>query len=215
MSVPKPQFITLEGIEGAGKSAQKVALCRLLDANGITYIETREPGGTPYAESIRQLLLTRSEDAPSAKTELLLMFAARAQHLETKIIPALEAGAWVVCDRFTDATYAYQGGGRQLPVDWIQSLETLVQGVRRPDLTLIFDIPVEMGLARADLRGALDRIESEDIAFFERVRAMYQEIASRDTERVMTLDATADIDTVTESMITLLMTRWNLSCRPG
>ena len=215
MSVPKPQFITLEGIEGAGKSTQKVALCRLLDANGITYIETREPGGTPYAESIRQLLLTRSEDAPSAKTELLLMFAARAQHLETKIIPALEAGAWVVCDRFTDATYAYQGGGRQLPVDWIQSLGTLVQGVRRPDLTLIFDIPVEMGLARADLRGALDRIESEDIAFFERVRAMYQEIASRDTERVMTLDATADIDTVTESMITLLMTRWNLSCRPG
>ena len=215
MSVPKPQFITLEGIEGAGKSTQKVALCRLLDANEITYIETREPGGTPYAESIRQLLLTRSEDAPSAKTELLLMFAARAQHLETKIIPALEAGAWVVCDRFTDATYAYQGGGRQLPVDWIQSLETLVQGVRRPDLTLIFDIPVEMGLARADLRGALDRIESEDIAFFERVRAMYQEIASRDTERVMTLDATADIDTVTESMITLLMTRWNLSCRPG
>ena len=215
MSVPKPQFITLEGIEGAGKSTQKVALCRLLDANGITYIETREPGGTPYAESIRQLLLTRSEEAPSAKTELLLMFAARAQHLETKIIPALEAGAWVVCDRFTDATYAYQGGGRQLPVDWIQSLETLVQGVRRPDLTLIFDIPVEMGLARADLRGALDRIESEDIAFFERVRAMYQEIASRDTERVMTLDATADIDTVTESMITLLMTRWNLSCRPG
>lgn len=215
MSVPKPQFITLEGIEGAGKSTQKVALCRLLDANGITYIETREPGGTPYAESIRHLLLTRSEDAPSAKTELLLMFAARAQHLETKIIPALEAGAWVVCDRFTDATYAYQGGGRQLPVDWIQSLETLVQGVRRPDLTLIFDIPVEMGLARADLRGALDRIESEDIAFFERVRAMYQEIASRDTERVMTLDATADIDTVTESMITLLLTRWNLSCRPG
>jgi dTMP kinase len=215
MSVPKPQFITLEGIEGAGKSTQKVALCRLLDANGITYIETREPGGTPYAESIRQLLLTRSEDAPSAKTELLLMFAARAQHLETKIIPALEAGAWVVCDRFTDATYAYQGGGRQLPVDWIQSLEILVQGVRRPDLTLIFDIPVEMGLARADLRGALDRIESEDIAFFERVRAMYQEIASRDTERIMTLDATADIDTVTESMITLLMTRWNLSCRPG
>ena len=124
------------------------------------------------AESIRQLLLTALEDAPSAKTELLLMFAARAQHLETKIIPALEAGAWVVCDRFTDATYAYQGGGRQLPVDWIQSLETLVQGVRRPDLTLIFDIPVEMGLARADLRGALDRIESEDIALFERVRAI-------------------------------------------
>ena len=215
MSIPKAQFITLEGVEGAGKSTQKKALCRLLDANGIPYIETREPGGTPYAESIRELLLSHSLDAPSAKTELLLMFAARAQHLETKILPALEAGTWVVCDRFTDATYAYQGGGRQLPVDWIETLETLVQGVKRPDLTLIFDVPVEIGLARAGRRGALDRIESEDIAFFERVRAMYQHIASRDTERVVTLDASADIETVTESMIALLMSRWNLSCHPG
>jgi len=187
----------------------------LLDANGIPYIETREPGGTPYAESIRQLLLNHSQDTPTAKTELLLMFAARAQHLETKILPALEAGTWVVCDRFTDATYAYQGGGRQLPVDWIETLETLVQGVQRPDLTLIFDVPVEIGLARAGRRGALDRIESEDIAFFERVRAMYQHIASRDTERVVTLDASTDVETVTESMIALLMTRWNLSCHPG
>jgi dTMP kinase len=215
MSIPKAQFITLEGVEGAGKSTQKQALCRLLGANGIPYIETREPGGTPYAESIRELLLSHSEDAPSAKTELLLMFAARAQHLETKILPALEAGTWVVCDRFTDATYAYQGGGRQLPVDWIETLETLVQGAQRPDLTLIFDVPVEIGLARAGRRGALDRIESEDIAFFERVRAMYQHIASRDTERVVTLDASADVETVTESMIKLLMTRWNLSCHPG
>ena len=215
MSIPKAQFITLEGVEGAGKSTQKRALCRLLDANGIAYIETREPGGTPYAESIRELLLSHSEDTPSAKTELLLMFAARAQHLETKILPALEAGTWVVCDRFTDATYAYQGGGRQLPVDWIETLETLVQGVKRPDLTLIFDVPVEIGLARAGRRGALDRIESEDIAFFERVRAMYQRIASRDTARVVTLDASADVETVTESMIALLMTRWNLSCHPG
>ena len=215
MSIPKAQFITLEGVEGAGKSTQKQALCRLLDANGIPYIETREPGGTPYAESIRELLLSHSLDAPSAKTELLLMFAARAQHLETKILPALEAGTWVVCDRFTDATYAYQGGGRQLPVDWIETLETLVQGVKRPDLTLIFDVPIEIGLARAGRRGALDRIESEDIAFFERVRAMYQHIASRDTERVVTLDASADIETVTESMIALLMSRWNLSCHPG
>jgi dTMP kinase len=215
MSIPKAQFITLEGVEGAGKSTQKQALCRFLDANGIPYIETREPGGTPYAESIRELLLSHSEDAPSAKTELLLMFAARAQHWETKILPALEAGTWVVCDRFTDATYAYQGGGRQLPVDWIETLETLVQGVQRPDLTLIFDVPVEIGLARAGRRGALDRIELEDIAFFERVRAMYQHIASHDTERVVTLDASADVETVTESMIALLMTRWNLPCHPG
>ena len=215
MSTQKAQFITLEGVEGAGKSTQKEALCRLLDANGIAYIETREPGGTPYAESIRALLLNHADDAPSAKTELLLMFAARAQHLETKILPALQSGIWVVCDRFTDATYAYQGGGRQLPVDWIETLETLVQGAQRPDLTLIFDVPVEIGLARAGRRGALDRIESEDIAFFERVRAMYQQIASRNIDRVVTLDASADVDTVTETMIALLMKRWNLSCHPG
>lgn len=215
MSSLKAQFITLEGIEGAGKSTQKEALCRLLDANRVPYIETREPGGTPYAESIRELLLSHSDDAPSAKTELLLMFAARAQHLKTKILPALEAGTWVICDRFTDATYAYQGGGRELPLDWIETLETLVQGAKRPDLTLIFDVPVAIGLGRAGRRGALDRIESEDLAFFERVRAMYQQIASRETDRVVMLDASSDVESVTESMISLLMIRWNLSCRPG
>ena len=215
MSSLKSQFITLEGVEGAGKSTQKDALCRLLDVNGVPYIETREPGGTSYAESIRELLLSHSDDAPSAKTELLLMFAARAQHLETRILPALEAGTWVICDRFTDATYAYQGGGRELPVDWIETLETLVQGAKRPDLTLIFDVPIEIGLARAGRRGALDRIESEELAFFERVRAMYQQIASRETDRVVMLDASSDIESVTESMIALLMTRWNLSCHLG
>ena len=215
MSNLKAQFITLEGIEGAGKSTQKDALCRLLDVNGVPYIETREPGGTSYAESIRELLLSHSDDAPSAKTELLLMFAARAQHLEKRILPALQAGTWVICDRFTDSTYAYQGGGRELPVDWIETLETLVQGAKRPDLTLIFDVPIEIGLARAGYRGALDRIESEDLAFFERVRAMYQQIASRETDRVVMLDASSDIESVTESMIAFLMTRWNLSCHLG
>ena len=215
MSNLKAQFITLEGVEGAGKSTQKDALCRLLDVNGVPYIVTREPGGTSYAESIRELLLSHSDDTPSAKTELLLMFAARAQHLETRILPALEAGTWVICDRFTDATYAYQGGGRELPVDWIETLETLVQGTKRPDLTLIFDVPIEIGLARAGRRGALDRIESEELAFFERVRAMYQQIASRETDRVVMLDASSDIESVTESMIALLMTRWNLSCHLG
>ena len=146
MSSLKAQFITLEGVEGAGKSTQKDALCRLLDVNGVPYIETREPGGTSYAESIRELLLSHSDDAPSAKTELLLMFAARAQHLETKILPALEAGTWVICDRFTDATYAYQGGGRELPVDWIETLETLVQGTKRPDLTLILMCRLRLAL---------------------------------------------------------------------
>ena len=213
--MPRGRFITVEGIEGVGKTTNIDFLVHAIEEHGLAVLTTREPGGTPAAERIREILVEHGEEPVPPVAELLLMFAARSLHVNNVIRPALDAGTWVVCDRFTDATYAYQGGGRQLPVDWIQSLETLVQGVRRPDLTLIFDIPVEMGLARADLRGALDRIESEDIAFFERVRAMYQEIASRDTERVMTLDATADIDTVTESMITLLMTRWNLSCRPG
>ncbi len=211
----KAQFITLEGLEGAGKSTQKEALCRLLEANNIAYIETREPGGTPYAESIRQLLLNHSDEAPCAKTELLLMFAARSQHLEHTILPALLKGLWVVCDRFTDATYAYQGGGRELPVDWIETLESLVQDEYRPDLTLVFDVPVEIGLARAGRRGALDRIESEDVAFFERVRSTYQQIAARDTERVLMLDATADATHVTQAMYQLLCARWGLSCLPG
>jgi dTMP kinase len=215
MNQRQAQFITLEGVEGAGKSTQKDALCRLLDANGIEFIETREPGGTPYAETIRELLLNHSDDSPCSKTELLLMFAARAQHLETKILPALESGIWVVCDRFTDATFAYQGGGRQLPLDWIVALESLVQEGRRPDLTLIFDVPVEIGLARAGRRGSLDRIESEDIAFFERVRAMYRLIAEKNPERVVTLDATPDANQVTELMFSELMHRWDLSCHPG
>lgn len=215
MNQRQAQFITLEGVEGAGKSTQKDALCRLLDANGIEFIETREPGGTPYAEAIRELLLNHSDDSPCSKTELLLMFAARAQHLETKILPALESGIWVVCDRFTDATFAYQGGGRQLPLDWIVTLESLVQEGRRPDLTLIFDVPVEIGLARAGRRGSLDRIESEDIAFFERVRAMYRLIAEKNPERVVTLDATPDANQVTELMFSELMHRWDLSCHPG
>ena len=211
----KAQFITLEGVEGAGKSTQKDALCELLDANGIRYIQTREPGGTPYAENIRALLLGSSDEAPQAKTELLLMFAARAQHLETKILPALKRDIWVVCDRFTDATYAYQGGGRGLPSVWIQTLEKLVQGERVPDLTLFFDVPVEIGLERADRRGNLDRIESEDIEFFERVRRTYKEIATRDSGRVITLDATVDVERLTQEMTSRLMSRWGLKCRPG
>ena len=215
MTIHKAQFITLEGIEGAGKSTQKHALCRLLDANGIRYIETREPGGTPYAEEIRALLLDSSDEIPQAKTELLLMFAARAQHLETKILPALDRDLWVVCDRFTDATYAYQGGGRGLPVAWIQTLEQLVQDERVPDVTLFFDVPVEIGLTRAHQRGNLDRIESEDIEFFERVRRTYQQIATRDSSRVITLDATVDVELLTEEMTSRLMSRWGLKCRPG
>ena len=208
------RFITFEGGDGAGKTTQIELLSQALSRAGQDPLVTREPGGTKLAEEIRNWVL---HDASSidAETEVLLMFAARSQHLEHTILPALLKGLWVVCDRFTDATYAYQGGGRELPVDWIGTLETLVQGDYRPDLTLVFDVPVEIGLARAGRRGALDRIESEDVAFFERVRSTYQQIAARDTERVLMLDATAEATQVTQAMYQLLCARWGLSCLPG
>jgi len=215
MKSPTPQFISLEGIEGAGKSTQKKALCELLLANGIAFIETREPGGTPYAEAIRSLLLDHTLEAPAAKTELLLMFAARAQHLEMRILPALADGLWVVCDRFTDATYAYQGKGRALPLEWIATLETLVQGDLRPDTTLIFDVPVDVGLERAGKRGDLDRIELEDWAFFDRVRRGYRAIAEANDRRVLWFDASQDMESVTDAMYKKLMRRWGFSCRPN
>ena len=209
------RFITIEGGEGAGKSTAQTYLAERLAERGIVVLQTREPGGTPLAEAIRRTLLSIDGEHPVEMTELLLVFAARAQHLAKVIEPALAAGKWVICDRFTDATYAYQGGGRELPVDWIETLETLVQGDYRPDLTLVFDVPVEIGLARAGRRGALDRIESEDVAFFERVRSTYQQIAARDTERVLMLDATAEATRVTQAMYQLLCARWGLSCLPG
>lgn len=201
MSDVTGKFITLEGIEGAGKSTQKRALVEHLKSRGLTVIETREPGGTPYAEAIRELLLAHPTEPVSAQTELLLMFAARAQHLEALIKPSLDAGSWVVCDRFTDATFAYQGGGRQLPSQWIETLETLVQGPLRPDLTLLFDVPTAVGLQRAGKRGVLDRIESEDLAFFDRVRAEYLRRAELDGDRTRILDASQSEAQVTADMI--------------
>ncbi len=154
-------FVTLEGPEGAGKSTNRDYLAERLRERGIEVQLTREPGGTPLAERIRELLLAPSDEPMAADTELLLMFAARAQHLAGVIRPALARGAVVLCDRFTDATYAYQGGGRGLPVARIAPLESFVQGDLRPDLTLVFDLPVEIGLARAAARGRLDRFEQE------------------------------------------------------
>lgn len=215
MNPLKPQFVTLEGVEGAGKTTQKLALCAFLDAHGIDYVETREPGGTVYAERVRELLLAHSDEPVAAKTELLLMFAARAQHLAQLIRPALSRGVWVICDRFTDATYAYQGGGRQLPMQWIRDLESLVHGDLRPDTTLIFDVSIEVGLARAGQRGSLDRIESEAAEFFQRVRATYHAIATMDSDRVLLIDAEADAATVTQSMLARLSARWGLQCNPG
>lgn len=182
-------FITLEGPEGAGKSTNRDYLAERLRSAGCEVVLTREPGGTPLAERIRELLLAPSDEPMAVDTELLLVFAARAQHLAQVIRPALAAGRVVLCDRFTDATYAYQGGGRGLPQERIAQLEAFVQGGLRPDLTLVFDLPVEVGLARAQARGRLDRFEQEAQAFFEAVRRTYLERASLAPGRYRVLDA--------------------------
>lgn len=182
-------FITLEGPEGAGKSTNRDFIASRLRERGVEVLLTREPGGTPLAERIRELLLAPSDESMAVDTELLLMFAARAQHLDRVIRPALEAGQVVLCDRFTDATYAYQGGGRGVSMARIAELERFVQGSLRPDLTLVFDLPVEVGLQRAAARGRLDRFEQEDRSFFDAVRQTYLERAAQAPERYRVIDA--------------------------
>jgi len=184
-----PRFVSLEGGEGAGKTTVLDALRATLRERGEEVVSTREPGGTPLAEMIRGLLLDPSHEPPSADAELLLMFAARAQHVRETILPALERGAWVLCDRFTDSSYAYQGGGRGLDPAWIAELERRVVGVQ-PGLTLLFDIDVERGRERARGRDLVpDRIESERDEFFERVRAAYRARAAADPARFRVIDA--------------------------
>ncbi|MDR0276330.1 MAG: dTMP kinase [Paucimonas sp.] len=193
-------FITLEGPEGAGKSTNRDYLAGLLRDRGLDVLLTREPGGTPLAERIRELLLAPSEERMDADTELLLVFAARAQHLAEVIRPALARGAVVLCDRFTDATYAYQGGGRGLSVERIATLERFVQDGLQPDLTLLFDLPVEVGLSRAAARGRLDRFEQEGQAFFEAVRQAYLARAKADPQRYRLLDAAQPLAAVQQSL---------------
>ncbi|MCF7976929.1 MAG: dTMP kinase [Chromatiaceae bacterium] len=183
------RFITLEGGEGAGKTTQLRRLVDWLQGQGIDPLVTREPGGTAAAERMRALLLDSANAELCADAELLLVFAARADHLRQRIEPALAAKRWVVCDRFTDATYAYQGGGRGLDRARIEVLEHFVQRGLQPDLTLMFDLPVATGLARARQRSAPDRFEAEDLAFFERVRASYRAIAERSAGRVCLIRA--------------------------
>ena len=184
------RFITLEGGEGAGKSTQLQTVARCLTAAGIPFLTTREPGGTSRAEAIRGLLLSPGEREPMAsETELLLMFAARAQHVKQRIKPALAAGTWVLCDRFTDATRAYQGGGRGVDLSQIDALAAWVHGDCWPDLTLLLDVPAAQGLARAEKRSAKDRIEQEALAFFERVRTHYLAQAAAEPERFRVIDA--------------------------
>lgn len=197
-------FITLEGPEGAGKSTNRDYLAQHLRDRGLDVLLTREPGGTPLAERIRELLLAPSDEPMNADTELLLVFAARAQHLAEVIRPALARGAVVLCDRFTDATYAYQGGGRGLSVERIATLERFVQGGLQPDLTLLFDLPVEVGLARAAARGRLDRFEQEGQAFFEAVRQAYLDRAKDDPQRYRLIDAAQPLASVQQSLDGLL-----------
>ncbi|QLF93020.1 dTMP kinase [Pseudomonas sp. ABC1] len=197
-------FVTLEGPEGAGKSTNREYLAARLREAGCDVLMTREPGGTPLAERIRELLLTPSDEAMASDTELLLVFAARAQHLATVILPALARGCVVLCDRFTDATYAYQGGGRGLPSERIAQLESFVQGDVRPDLTLVFDLPIEVGLKRAAARGRLDRFEQEGSAFFEAVRTAYLQRAAAAPQRYRVVDAGQSLEQVQRSLDALL-----------
>jgi dTMP kinase len=198
------RFITLEGVEGAGKSTNMDFICQFLADAGIEFVATREPGGTPLAEAIRSLLLNPRAEKVAGMTELLLIFAARAQHLAEVIEPTLASGAWVVCDRFTDATYAYQGGGRQLGVEKVAVLEHLVQGELRPDLTLFLDLSVDEGMQRISDRGQLDRFEQEQRAFFETVRTTYHMNIARNPSRYKVIDASRALENVQADIISAL-----------
>ncbi|WP_415896243.1 dTMP kinase [Neptuniibacter sp. QD57_21] len=192
----KGRFITVEGTEGVGKSTNIEYLCQLLRDRGIEIVLTREPGGTPLAEELRELLLSPRDERVSEDTELLLMFAARAQHIENVIRPALERGAWVISDRFTDATYAYQGGGRDVDLEHIAMLERIVQHGLHPDMTLLLDLDVEIGLQRASQRSVPDRFEQEKLDFFHRVRNMYLSRAGAEPNRFSVIDASKSIPEV-------------------
>lgn len=192
------RFISLEGIEGVGKTTQREVLAEWLRKQDIFVVETREPGGTAYAEQIRELLLIEGAESPTAITELLLMFAARAQHVQELIRPALAAGQWVLCDRFTDATLAYQGAGRGLDRDAILALAELCHGGTWPDLTLLFDMAPEESLERRVERGTKDRIEAEALTFFDKVRAGYLDLAAREPQRIKVIDARASASKISQ-----------------
>lgn len=200
----KGKFITLEGCEGVGKSTNLSYIKQLLESSGKFVVTTREPGGTYFAEKIRQILLENGDEPVSETTELLLMFAARAQHIAQVIQPALMQGHWVLCDRFTDSTYAYQGGGRAMDIGLIEWLEDKVQAGLKPDLTLLLDAPIEIGMDRANKRGELDRFESEKQAFFERVRAAYLQRAKQCPQQIKIINAAQSLDKVQIEIATMI-----------
>ena len=194
------KFITVEGIEGVGKSTNVAFLREAIEKRGIDVLTTREPGGTPMAERIREMLIEHGDEPVPDITELLLMFASRSLHVNNVIQPALAAGTWVICDRFTDASRAYQGGGRGFPQMDINRLAEWVHGDLRPNLTILLDAPVATGMSRAGRRGSPDRIEIERVDFFERVRECYLSLAEAEPERFVVVDASVDMDTVRASI---------------
>lgn len=208
---PHAKLITLEGVEGVGKSTHLDFLAEFLRDRDISVLVTREPGGTPAADEIRKLLLTNRTEHFQPMAELLLMFAARALHVENVIRPALTAGTWVVCDRFTDASYAYQGGGRGIAARHIEILERMVLKGLRPDLTILLDAGIQVGMSRVKQRGSLDRFEQEKGEFFKRVRRVYLTRARRDPRRIKIVSAGSSIADVQAQISVLLdkqLTRW-------
>ncbi len=199
------QFISIEGGEGVGKSTNIRFIETLLKQQHIDYLVTREPGGTPITEEVRQALLSHRDESLDAVSEVLFMFACRAQHVNTKIKPALDAGQWVICDRFTDASFAYQGGGRELNWKKLQQLETWVLDDLKPDLTFFLDLDPNIGMTRARERGALDRFEQESMPFFQRVYHAYKRRIEEDTERFQVIDASQDLTNVQEHIETKLL----------
>ncbi len=200
----KGKFITIDGVEGAGKSTQIDFICNYLDSKGINVILTREPGGTELGEKIRDILLSTDTKSMHADTELLLMFAARNEHINTKIVPALENGDWVLSDRFTDSSYAYQGAGRGLDIERIAQLEKWVLQDFTPDMTLLLDVPVELGMSRVESRGKKDRIELENIEFFNRVRDGYISRSRKFPNRIKLIDSAKNIEHTTEQIKAVL-----------
>ena len=200
------KFITIEGQDGAGKSTNIAVIESFLQQQGISYIKSREPGGTPFSENIREILLNSSDTEIGDTAELLLVFAARAQHIEQVIEPALTRGDWVLCDRFTDATYAYQGYGRGLDLQLVKQLESSVQGTLRPDLTILLDLPIDVGESRAGARSSPDRFEQQQQSFKQQVRDGYLSLAKQHPDRIKVIDASQTRPVVAESIEVTLNT---------
>jgi len=206
MNIDNRHFISIEGNEGVGKTTAMQFVKAFFDKEKVDYMLTREPGGTPIAEEIRQVLLNKHEEQMAGDTEVLLMFAARAQHVASKIKPALAQNKWVISDRFVDASHAYQGGGRQIPLDRLVALDNWVLQGFKPGLTLLLDAPVEVCLSRIKERGQLDRIEDESKAFFERIRQVYINRVKMEPQRFVLINTDCDLDDVEVQILQALET---------